>query len=171
MLHLGITAFAVTGLIAYINNLRSLRQNVTNQLTSVRRSKAFQIESYYRTIHNHVLTLSADQMFIDAMREFRAAYQTLNSRPVSAEVRNAVLEDYRSYFYPKIQKLTLARPRVEDYLPVTPAGLHLQYDYIVKNPYPPARRREMESAADGGDYSRVHAKYHPSFWKIVATYG
>src|SRR5262249_28063477 len=41
----------------------------------------------------------------------------------------------------------------------------------VKNPYPPAQRREMESAGDGSDYSRVHAKYHGSLRRIVEKFG
>jgi class 3 adenylate cyclase len=171
LLHLGITAFAVTGAIAYLKHLHSLKRNVVNQLTSIRRAKAYQIESYYRTIHNHVLTLSVDQMFIDAMKEFHAAYKKLNAVPVSKELRNAVSEDYRVRVYPRMQALKIARPRFEDYLPVTPAAFHLQYNYIVKNPFPAGRLRELQGAEDGSDYSRVHAKYHHSLQKIVETYG
>src|SRR5215467_2258855 len=162
LLQLGITSFAVTGAISYIKHLRSLKQNVVNQLTSIRRAKAYQIESYYRTIHNHVLTLSVDQMFIDAMKEFRVAYKELNAVPVSKELRNAVIEDYRDRVYPQMQAFKIARPRFEDYVPVTPAAFHLQYNYIVKNPFPADRHRELQSAEDGSDYDRVHAKYHHS---------
>jgi hypothetical protein len=102
LLLLGVAASAVTGSIAYIKHLHSLEHNVLNQLTTLRRAKAFQIESYYQTIRNHVLTLSEDRMFIDAMREFREAYNRLNEVPVTAELRRAVVEDYRSQFYPQM---------------------------------------------------------------------
>jgi class 3 adenylate cyclase len=171
LLQLGIAAFAVTGAIAYIKHLHSLKQNVVNQLTSIRRAKAYQIESYYRTIHNHVLTLSQDWMFIDAMREFDAAYKSLNAVPVSEELRKAVVEDYRSRVYPQMQALKIARQRFEDYVPVTPAAFQLQYDYILKNPFPPGQLRKMQSAGDGSDYSNVHARYHHVFQKIIETYG
>jgi class 3 adenylate cyclase len=171
LLLLGMATFAATVTIAYLKNLGAVKQNVTNQLTGVCRSKGSEIESYYRTIHNHVLTLSEDQMFIEAMREFSTSYQRLDAKPVPPEVLNAVFEDYRSRFYPEMQKLNLARPRVEDYFPVTPAAFHLQYEYIVKNPYPPGRRRELKSAADGSDYSRVHAKYHRALRRIVEKFG
>jgi class 3 adenylate cyclase len=171
LLLLGITTLAATGTTAYIKNLRALKQNVTNQLTGVRRSKASEIEAYYETIYSHVLTLSEDRMFIDAIREFRTSYQKLDKTPIRAEVLKAVLEDYRSRFYPEMQKLNLARPHVEDYFPVTPAALHLQYYYIVKNPYPRGRRRELKSAGDGSDYSRVHAKYHGPLRRIVEKFG
>ncbi len=171
LLLLGIATLAATGTTAYIKNRRALKQNVTNQLAGVRRSKASEIEAYYQTIHSHVLTLSEDRMFIDAMREFRTSYQKLDKTPVPAEVLKAVLEDYRSRFYPEMQKLNLARPRVADYLPFAPASLHLQFYYIVKNPYRAGRRRELKSAGDGSDYSRVHAKYHGPLRRIVEKFG
>jgi class 3 adenylate cyclase len=170
LLLLGVTTFAVTGTIAYVEYLRALKQNVMNQLTGVRRSKAFQIESYYGTIHSHVLTLSEDRMFIDAMREFRAAYRKLDAEPIPARVLDAVREDYVDNFYPEMQKRHLARPQVEDYLPFTPATLHLQYDYIVKNPYP-ANRRDMQSSWELTNYNSVHAKYHRSFRRIIENFG
>ena len=171
LLLLVIATFGVTGAIAYLMSVRALQQAVTNQLAGVRRSKASRIETYYRTIQSHVLTLSEDGMIIDAMREFRKGYEMLNTQRVSPEVQKALLEDYSARFYPEMQKLHLARPRVEDYMPVTPAGILLQYEYIVKNPYPTARRRDMESFAGGSEYSRVHAKYHRSFRRIIEKFG
>ena len=168
---LAVSAFTVTGTIAYIKYLHGLRKNVENQLMAVARSKQFQIDSYYRTIQNHVLTLSEDRMFIDAMREFRAAYSKLDAAPVPADILNAVREDYREHFYPDIQKLDLARPRFEDYLPITPAAFQLQFLYIVKNPYPQGHHFEMEAADDNSDYSRVHKKYHVRFRRIIEKFG
>ena len=44
----GMITFAATGTIAYLKNLRALKQNVMNQLTGVRRSKASEIEASIR---------------------------------------------------------------------------------------------------------------------------
>ena len=170
LLFLFLTTFAVTGTIAYLKYLDSLKQDAGNQLTGIRRSKAFQIESYYRTIESHVRTLSEDRMFIDAAVEFRKAYRDLNTVSIPAEVMDAVFEDYRVHFYPEMQRLHIARPGAQDYFPVTPAAIQLQYAYIVNNPYP-GDRRKLESAADGSDYSRVHAKYHHAFRKIIEAFG
>jgi class 3 adenylate cyclase len=170
LLLLGVMTFLVTGTIAYIKYLSSLRQGVLTQLTGIRRSKAFQIESYYRTIHSHVLTLSEDRMFVDAMREFRKAYMEVNSQPLPPEVLEAVTDDYRTRFFPEMQQLKIGRPRAEDYLLVTPAAFHLQYAYIVKNPNPQSRR-DMETAGDGSTYSHVHAKYHRGFRRIIESFG
>lgn len=170
LLLLFLTTFAVTGTIAYIKSLDGLKQQATNQLTGVRRSKAFQIESYYRTIESHVRTLSEDRMFIDAVREFRHAYRTLNQAAVPAQVMEGVYDDYRFQFFPAMQEVGRARPRPEDYFPSTPAAFQLQYAYIVTNPSP-ASRRSLESAGDGSEYSTVHAKYHRPFRRIVEAFG
>jgi class 3 adenylate cyclase len=171
LLLLGITTFAATGTIAYIKYLQALEQDTTNQLTGLRRAKAQQIQDYYQTIHNHVLTLSEDRMFVDAMREFGKAYGKLDAAPIPANVFEAVTNDYRTRFYPEMQMLGLARPRVEDYIPFSPAALHLQYDYIVRNPLPRADRKKMENAGTGTAYDRVHAKYHRLFRRIVEKFG
>ena len=171
LLLLGVMTFAVTGTIAYLKYLTALKLGVTNQLIGVTRSKQFQIESYYRTIHSHAETLSDDRMFIEAMREFRAAYQKLDTAPIPANALDAVREDYQHNFYPEMQKLNIARPRVEEYLPYRPASIQLQYLYIVKNPNPQGHRDELVNAGDGSDYSRVHEKYHSAFQNIIKRFG
>ncbi len=171
LLLLGVTTFAVTETIAYIKSSNAVKRGVMNQLTGITHSKRFQIESYYTTIHNHAETLSDDRMFIDAMREFRAAYRKINATPISTVTENAVREDYREHFYPEMQRLNQARLSFEDYLPVTPAALKLQYLYIVKNPHPQGQRYELANAGDGSKYSKVHEKYHRAFQAIIDKFG
>ncbi|HTD57208.1 MAG TPA: adenylate/guanylate cyclase domain-containing protein [Silvibacterium sp.] len=171
LLLLGVMTFAVTGTIAYLKYLSALKHDVMNQLTGLNRSKGFQIEAYYTTIHNHAETLSDDRMFIDAMREFDHAYEKLNTTPVPAEEIEAIRKDYQQNFYPEMQKLKIARARVEDYLPYSSAGIQLQYRYIVNNPNPKGSRDELVDTGDGSDYSRVHAKYHPAFRNITQKFG
>ena len=65
----------------------------------------------------------------------------------------------------------MARERVEDYLPYTPAAIQLQYLYIVKNPNPQGQRDQLLNAKDGSDYSSVHEKYHPAFDNIIKKFG
>jgi class 3 adenylate cyclase len=171
LLLLGVMTFAVTGTIAYIKYLNALKQDVMNQLTSLNRSKAFQIESYYTTIHHHAETLSDDRMFTEAMREFQEAFFKMDAAPVPAEAIAGVRQDYLQNFYPEMQKLKMARARVEDYLPYSPASIQLQYLYIVKNPYPKVRRDELVNAGDGSEYSAIHEKYHPALRNIIKKFG
>ena len=171
LLLLGLMTFAVTGTIAYLKYLNGLKQNETTQLTGINRSKAFQIEAYYRTVHNHAESLSADRMMIDAMREFHNAFVKMNSTPASSQTVDAVGKDYEQNFYPRMQQLKVARRRFQDYLPVTSAAIQLQYLYIVKNPYPKSQRDKLVNAGDRSEYSRVHAKYHPALRNIIQKFG
>jgi class 3 adenylate cyclase len=170
LLLLAVITLAVTGTIAYVKNLSALKENVFNQLTGVTRSKRSQIESYYQTIHNHVETLSDDRMFIDAMRQFRDAYRKLDKTPLQASTLDAVREDYRDNFYPEMQKLKMARPDFQAYLPVTPAAIQLQYLYIVKNHRPKDHRNELIDPGDGSEYSTVHQRYQVAFRSIVKKF-
>ena len=171
LLLLGIGTLLFTGTVAYVKYRGSLKQDAMRQLTGVTRSKQFQIESYYQTIQQHAVTLSADRMFIDAAREFRAAYRKLDAASPSADTQSAVRKDYQDNFYPDMQRLKIARPRVEEYLPTVSAAWQLQYLYIVKNPHPPEHRNELANAGDGSDYSRVHEKYHRAFRHLIESYG
>jgi class 3 adenylate cyclase len=171
LLLLAVTTLAVTGTVAYIKNQNALKDQVFNQLTGVSLSKRSQIEAYYQTIYSHVETLSDDQMFIEAMREFRDAYRKMNTVALQPSMLDAVREDYRENFYPEMEKLHMARQNFQAYLPVTPAAIQLQYLYIVKNPHPKNQRDELINPGDGSEYSMVHQKYHKAFRSIIRKFG
>lgn len=171
LLLLGLITLGVTGTIAYLKNLAAVRENIFNQLNGVTRSKRSQIQAYYQTIYSHVDTLSDDEMFIDAMREFRDAYRKMNTTVLPASTLDAVRDDYRDSFYPEVQKLNMARHDFQAYLPVTPAAIQLQYLYIVKNPFPKDKRDQLINPGDGSEYSKVHQKYHLALRSIVRKFG
>jgi class 3 adenylate cyclase len=168
---LGLVTLAVTGTVAYLKNYRSIQRDVFNQLTGVTRTRRAQIETYYRTIRSHVQSLSEDHMFIEAMRDFSKAYQKMNKAPVRAAVLDAVREDYRVNFYPEMQKLGIARQGYQNYMPITPAAIQLQYLYIVKNPNPKGHRDMLADAGDGSEFSKVHAKYDAALKGVVQKFG
>lgn len=56
----------VTAYLGYRSGKLNLTHRVFNQLTSVRASKAYQIESYFKNIRNHTQTLSEDPAIIAA---------------------------------------------------------------------------------------------------------
>jgi class 3 adenylate cyclase len=171
LLLLALTTLAVTGTVSYLKQRKALADQTFNQLTGLTRTRRAQIEVYYQTVHNHVATLSSDQMFVDAMRDFLRAYNKMNKAALRASVLEGVQADYRDNFYPEMQKLNMARNTYQAYLPVTPAALQLQYLYIVNNPYPKGRREELVDAGDGSEYSAVHRMYHKAFRNIVKKFG
>jgi hypothetical protein len=130
----GLVALAVgiASWIGYRNGSKSLTEAAFRQLTGIRRSKGYQIESYFRTVRSHVLTLSDDRMFVTAMREFAAASTELDSTQISSTERDAVRNYHVEQYLPALQKLVPPQRNVETYLPVSLAAWYLQSHYIAQ---------------------------------------
>lgn len=74
----------LTALLGYRSGQINLSNRVFNQLTSIRASKAYQIESYSRDIQDHTQTLSEDLSIVAAVQQFDAAFQQLEKAPPPA---------------------------------------------------------------------------------------
>src|SRR5438270_7861865 len=77
LLLLGAVAVLVTGVLGYMRARDALEESIYNQLTGARKSKARQVETYFRTIRNELSQLAAAKMTIDAARNFRAGFDEL----------------------------------------------------------------------------------------------
>ena len=60
MLVASLGSILVVGYLSWYKGQQTLTKRIFNQLTSVRASKAYQIESYFRTLRSHIETLSED---------------------------------------------------------------------------------------------------------------
>jgi len=161
----------MTAALGYRSGQINLTDRVFNQLTSVRASKASQIEAYFRNIQNHTLTLSEDLSIVAAVQEFDAAYQQLASTALPANSMQTLEQYYRKEFLPRLDKFNSGSPILESYLVSVPASRYLQYQYIAANLNPISRKQLLNAASDGSAYSRVHGLYHPIFRNIVSKFG
>lgn len=157
--------------LGYRSGQRNLTDRVFNQLTSVRASKAYQIESYFRTVQNHTQTLSEDLAIVAAAEEFSAAFAQLQSVAKSTQSERAVENYYRTQFLPRLDGLHSGTPNPAAYLPVGSGTIYLQYNYIAANPNPIGKKQQLVSSGDGSTYSQVHGRYHPIFRNIVTKFG
>src|SRR5678809_1177250 len=103
LMALGATAVLVSGYVGYKSAESSLTDAVMRQLMGVRRAKAQQIESYFRTLKSHVRTLSEDRMLIDATTEFGNAYAKLDAKPLPPELRASIQAYYGRDYLPMLQ--------------------------------------------------------------------
>lgn len=161
----------VTAYLGYQSGQSNLTNRVFSQLTSVRASKAHQIESYFENIRNHTQTLSEDLMVVAAMQEFKAAYRQMEASSVPAEFDKKIATYYRNEFLTRLAKTNEGSPVLESYTPKTPGARYLQYYYIAANPNPVGKKHLLNASGDGSEYSRVHARYHPIFRKIIEKFG
>jgi class 3 adenylate cyclase len=168
---LGAVAVLVTGVLGYMRARDALQESIYNQLTATRKSKARQVETYFRTIRNELSQLAVSKMAIDAARGFNAGFDELEQSDVPFDVRRLVGDWYDSQFMPDMRRVLGKEPNVNDYLPIGPAAYYLQDHYIVANPYPADRRKLLDDAGDGSAYSRQHAIYHPLLRAAATSFG
>jgi class 3 adenylate cyclase len=170
---LGVSSFSilVTAYLGYQSGQANLTSRVFNQLTSLRASKAYQIESYFKNIHNHTETLSENPAVVAAMQEFTTAYRELESTPIPPEFDRKLADYYRQEFFKRLVPVEDGAPVLESYLPTSAAARYLQYQYIAHNPNSVGKKHRLDAAQDGSVYSRVHRRYHPIFRKIIEKFG
>lgn len=168
---LGAIAVLVRSVLVYLQARDALQEAIYNQLTSTRKSKVQQVETYFRTIRNELSQLAGSKEAIDAARAFRATFNELNQGEVPAGLRAKVDAWYGAQFMPGVQRLSATEADVKAYLPVDAAGHYLQYHYLVANPYPTERRELVADAGDGSAYSQQHAIFHPLLRDAAKTFG
>ncbi|WP_019502395.1 adenylate/guanylate cyclase domain-containing protein [Pseudanabaena sp. PCC 6802] len=161
----------VTTYLGYRSGQANLTDRAFSQLTSVRASKAYQIEAYFKNIRNHTQTLSEDPAMVSALQEFALAYQQLQGATVPEAFDRRIQSYYRDEFLPKLAKTESGSPVLAAYLPKVTASRYLQYHYIAANPHPLGKKHLLDAANDSSNYSRLHARYHPIFRNIIEKFG
>ena len=168
MISLSVLGVGVSSSIAHYHGETNLKDAVIRQLSGLRRTRAYQIESYFRTVSNHVESLSDDRMFVEAMQEFGQAYGGLDSLPNDPGLRKAVTGWYEQAYLPAVRRSMPATKPLPEYLPVGAAAYWLQNEYIL----PPARAFHSAQVDDRGmAYRHLHAKYDPPFRKVIDQFG
>jgi class 3 adenylate cyclase len=165
------SSILVTAYLGYQSGKSNLTDRVFNQLTSVRASKAYQIESYFKTIRNHIQTLSNDPSVGTAITEFTNAYRQLETVPLPANASSKLTAYYKNEFLPKLAQTEQGSPVLNSFLPEEIASNYLQYHYIANNSNPVGKKQLLDKANDNSEYSRLHGRYHPIFRNIIEKFG
>lgn len=171
LLLLGAGAVIVTGVIGYFQARDALEKSVFDQLTSARETKKRQIETYFDNIRADLRLLATSRMVVDMTREFRTAVEKLDRDGAPPEVRKRVSDWYATDYLPYMTTLLGRELSTSDYLPDGGAPYYLQYHYIIKNPNPRERRRLLDDAGDGSEFTKLHTIYHPLMREAATTVG
>jgi methyl-accepting chemotaxis protein len=172
----GLVPLLVGVVISYNSSSAALQTETFNKLVSIRELKKEQIESYFKTIENQVLSFSEDVMIVDAMKSFKAAFNSIGNDPV---VSSDELESYRSSvsgYYTGGFASTFREKSVEtidagSLVPTDKNSLILQYRYISNNSNPMGSKNGLVKADDGSYYSELHARYHPAINTYLEKFG
>jgi len=161
----------VTAYLGYRSGQANLTERVFSQLTSLRASKAYQIESYFKTTQNHIQVLSENPAVISAMQELSSAHSQLEGKTLPPGYETTLADYYRNEFLPRLAKTQQGTPVLNSFLPETAAATYLQHQYIAANPNPVGKKDLLDRAPDGTRYSQIHAQYHPIFRNIIKKFG
>jgi methyl-accepting chemotaxis protein len=154
----------------------SLEEQVTHQLTSVRELKKNQIEDYFNTIRNQVVTLSSDTMIIDALQEFREAFNGYRTEVVGDKLDDdrKQLATYYSNEFSNTYKTQNPGESIDTTAimsKLSDDAVALQYQYIRANKNPLGEKDALIDAADGSSYGFAHKRFHPHIREYLKKFG
>ena len=167
LLGVSLPALVLVGITAYLGGKGAITRSTLDHLTSVRASKASQIEAYFGLTRSQARTLSKSNTIRDGMRDFDKAYHDLGSVELDADQLSALKSYYSDTFLARFNALSLDSLSAESLVPEARAARHLQHRCFLGNGF------EEEGRLDAGhdDYSRAHAIYQPFFQNLLEEFG
>jgi methyl-accepting chemotaxis protein len=177
-LFVGIVPLAMMSIISLLKANSALHYQTFSQMLSIRDIKKSQVERYFQSIKDQVITFSEDHMTIQAMAEFSSAYDTFIEENSLDDRSLGDLKEKLGTYYTK--DFTLAykdanngsSPNVSSRLnQLSDSSVALQYHYIKANPNPLGSKGSLDYAEDSSQYSKIHAKYHPAIRDYLQKFG
>jgi len=171
VLALVVVAMGFVGALAFVSGEATGTRTTMDHLTSVRASRANQIERFFSNARHQAIALSSDLTFIDAVREFAAAYRALADVELAEEEAGSLVTYYQSEFLPTLEVHSGRSVTLEAMLPIAGESRYLQQRYIASNPWPGGEKSMLDSIDDGSAYDAAHSRWHPSLRKMHAELG
>jgi len=171
-----IVAVGLVGFFAFTTGSSTLEEESFNKLTAVREMKASQIEDYFQTIENQIITLSEDRMIIEAMKAFDDGLHVIEEELEISDLEMESIDNtnkdyYQNQFLPRLIPNLLEDVSVEDYWPEDKNSRILQYLYISSNPNQTGEKHHLNKAEDGSSYSQAHSLNHPIIRNFLEKFG
>ena len=153
----------------------TLEHEEQQRLVAIRDGKKGEIERYFQTIQDQVLTFSNDRMIIEAMSDFKrdfSLYQqetqpnvALQKKQLASYYQQDFSGEYKNRNNNKIPDIaTMLRGLDAD-------GVALQHTYIKANPNPLGNKDALIAPKDNSSYAKSHALYHPHIRDYLTRFG
>lgn len=156
----------------------ALKEKTKNQLISLREIKKTQVEDYFNTIKNQVLTFSNDEMIIEAMEEFKGTFYNVKEEAFPLDSN---MEDYRQKLSPyyvsqygeEYKKQNSGKSVDANGLlkAIDADAVALQYQFIQANSNPLGSKDALDNTGDDSQYNFHHQKYHPHIRDFLSKFG
>ena len=173
----GLIPLLIGGFIVNQQASIALETAAFNQLESLREVKKQEVENYFQTIHDQVLTMSESTMTVFAMNTLKKGFhQTKGLDKLSEEEiaqSKARLKDYyQNQYGAEYENQNSKRIEISRIMPTDDLEIYRQDRYISSNQHPLGSKDALDHAPLVGEqYDRVHRKYHPAFRSFLHKFG
>jgi class 3 adenylate cyclase len=171
ILAVAIGAVLLAGYLGLDAGPTALQERLLRQFASMQATKSLATERYFTQLQKQVQTLSDDLMLMEATDAFGRAYRQLTAKKVTTGYQQDLERYYAHIYVPSLRANGSQAGDPQSYIPTSPAAQYLQYFYVIRNPYPAAKRFMLADAGDGSDYSKVHKHYHRILTEYVEKFG
>lgn len=171
--------FSILGFIVYTHTKSTILNQSFNQLKSIQEAKGREIEKFFKTVENQVVTLSKSTMTSEAMTAFHEAFSAVGVEEKQSSSADYYLQQYKeeaanyysTTFLPKLRENFSDELVAETFVPNTLEGLILQKKYIYENTHPLGEKQNLTEAEGSEIYHQVHKKYHLLFKEFLDKFG
>ncbi len=173
----GLLPLIVGGIIANHQASTALETAAFNQLESMREIKRRNIEDYFQSIHDQVLTLSENPNTVIAMNTLKMGFHNDKGlkklEPGALESAHGDLKRYYETQYgAEYQNQNGKAIDTSALMPREDIEVYRQFRYIAQNPNPLGEKHKLDHAPlKGEQYDRVHREFHPAFRSFLEKFG
>jgi methyl-accepting chemotaxis protein len=166
---IGISYFSIT------QSQESLEAAAANQLATSRDARKSEIETYFTTLRDQLVTMSDNLMVKEAMAEFTQAFNAddIQEAASASGGDNSALQNYYEQEYNARYK-ELNQGTVADTSTLlsnlSATSTYMQSQYIAFNENPLGSKDALDEAGNGTRYDQLHQKYHQIFREYSDTF-
>lgn len=171
LLAVSLFSIGVVASLNYYTCYQALQTAVFSHLTSLRASRADQIEQFIERLRIETGVIGGSAVSTEAARAFIDAYRKLDGVAIDPSMDAGLREFYEKTFIPPLAKGTDSEPELNALLPETPQARYLQYYYLAKSPFPLGQMDGMMKAADASAYTAIHEQFHAPLRRLALALG
>lgn len=155
-----------------------LQKRVQDSLTAQRALKASQLDHYFGTIRDQVISFSNNPATVRALKEFDETFanyreeQELTAenidhmrRELTSYYNGAFASEYRNQNDGQQPNVAAMIGGLDD------DSVALQHAYIFANPNPLGSKHVLNAASTDAEYNGVHEQFHPSTRQFLENFG
>ncbi|WP_299768366.1 methyl-accepting chemotaxis protein [uncultured Pseudoteredinibacter sp.] len=169
----------VLGWFSYSSAQEALNKQLESKLVSRREAKKTELESYFQTVNDQLLSQAQSNMLVSAAIDFNEAFAQQSFAGTDAIERfgsdaERSLDDYYQNDYANRYKEKNTGKSVDVDSIVSSLGERakwFQYYYISDNEEALGEKDNMLSSSLGGSYDEVHELYHPAIQAFLKRFG